>query len=61
MTHDKKQPGLPVVEVDQAFPLMTTDAVSRSATSTGVLGDQGPDRQRRDPGRARLAASRPGH
>ena len=41
MTNDKKQPGLPVVEVDQAFPLMTTDGVSRPATSTGVAGDQG--------------------
>lgn len=42
MTNDKKQPGLPVVEVDQAFPLMTTDGASRAATSTGVTGDQGP-------------------
>ena len=42
MTNDKKQPGLPVVEVDQAFPLMTTDGVSRPATSTGTTGDQGP-------------------
>jgi hypothetical protein len=42
VTNDKKQPGLPVVEVDQAFPLMTTDGVSRSATSTGTMGDQGP-------------------
>ncbi len=42
MTNDKKQPGLPVVEVDQAFPLMTTDGVSRPATSTGITGDQGP-------------------
>ncbi|MGB8380297.1 MAG: hypothetical protein WCG47_03440, partial [Dermatophilaceae bacterium] len=42
MTNDKKQPGLPVVEVDQAFPLMTTDGVSRPATSTGLTGDQGP-------------------
>jgi hypothetical protein len=42
VTNDKKQPGLPVVEVDQAFPLMTTDGVSRSATSTGAGGDQGP-------------------
>src|SRR5262245_26832379 len=42
MTHEKKQPGLPVVEVDQAFPLMTTDGVSGSATSTGVTGNQGP-------------------
>ncbi len=41
MTNDKKQPGLPVVEVNQAFPLMTTDGVSRPATSTGVAGDQG--------------------
>jgi hypothetical protein len=41
VTNDKKQPGLPVVEVDQAFPLMTTDGVSRPATSTGVAGDQG--------------------
>jgi len=42
VTNDKKQPGLPVVEVDQAFPLMTTDGVSRPATSTGIAGDQGP-------------------
>ncbi len=42
MTNDKKQPGLPVVEVDQAFPLMTTDGVSRPATSAGITGDQGP-------------------
>ncbi len=42
VTNDKKQPGLPVVEVDQAFPLMTTDGVSRPATSTGITGDQGP-------------------
>jgi hypothetical protein len=42
VTNDKKQPGLPVVEVDQAFPLMTTDGVSRPATSTGSTGDQGP-------------------
>ncbi|MFC5265428.1 hypothetical protein ACFPJ1_25240 [Kribbella qitaiheensis] len=42
MTKDKKQPGLPVVEVDQAFPLMTTDGVSRASTSTGTTGDQGP-------------------
>lgn len=42
MTNDKKQPGLPVVEIDQAFPLMTTDGVSRPATSTGTTGDQGP-------------------
>ena len=42
MTKDKKQPGLPVVEVNQAFPLMTTDGVSRPATSTGITGDQGP-------------------
>jgi hypothetical protein len=42
VTKDKKQPGLPVVEVDQAFPLMTTDGVSRPATSTGITGDQGP-------------------
>lgn len=42
MTNDKKQPGLPVVEVDQAFPLMTADGVSRPATSTGITGDQGP-------------------
>ena len=42
MTNDKKQPGLPVVEVNQAFPLMTTDGVSRPATSTGITGDQGP-------------------
>ncbi|MFG2106472.1 hypothetical protein [Micromonospora chersina] len=42
MTNDKKQPGLPVVEVDQAFPLMTTDGVSRSGTSAGGTGDQGP-------------------
>lgn len=42
MTNDKKQPGLPVVEVDQAFPLMTTGEVSRPATSTGITGDQGP-------------------
>ena len=42
VTNDKKQPGLPVVEVDQAFPLMTTDGVSRPATSTGTSGDQGP-------------------
>jgi hypothetical protein len=41
VTNDKKHPGLPVVEVDQAFPLMTTDGVSRSSTSTGT-GDQGP-------------------
>jgi hypothetical protein len=41
VTNDKKQPGLPVVEVDQAFPLMTTDGVSRAATSTGTAGDQG--------------------
>jgi hypothetical protein len=42
VTNDKKQPGLPVVEVDQAFPLMTTDGVSRPAASTGITGDQGP-------------------
>ena len=42
VTNDKKQPGLPVVEVDQAFPLMTTDGVSRASTSTGITGDQGP-------------------
>jgi hypothetical protein len=42
VTNEKKQPGLPVVEVDQAFPLMTTDGVSRPATSTGITGDQGP-------------------
>ncbi|TCN41050.1 hypothetical protein EV644_105336 [Kribbella orskensis] len=42
MTKDKKQPALPVVEVDQAFPLMTTDGVSRASTSTGITGDQGP-------------------
>ena len=42
MTNDKKQPGLPVVEVDQAFPLMMTDGASRPATSTGITGDQGP-------------------
>jgi hypothetical protein len=42
VTNDKKQPGLPVVEVDQAFPLMTTDGVSRPATSTGTTGDQRP-------------------
>jgi hypothetical protein len=41
VTNDKKQPGLPVVEVDQAFPLMTTDGVSRPSTS-GTTGDQGP-------------------
>jgi hypothetical protein len=29
VTNDKKQPGLPVVEVDQAFPLMTTDGAYR--------------------------------
>ena len=42
VTHDKKQPGLPVVEVDQAFPLMTTDGVSRATGSSGLTGDQGP-------------------
>lgn len=42
MTNDKKQPGLPVVEVDQAFPLMTTDGVTRASTSAGGAGDQGP-------------------
>jgi hypothetical protein len=41
VTNDKKQPGLPVVEVDQAFPLMTTDGISRPA-SQGSAGDQGP-------------------
>lgn len=41
MTNDK-QPGLPVVEVDQAFPLLTTDAVSRSTAAAGIGGDQGP-------------------
>jgi hypothetical protein len=42
VTNHKKQPGLPVVEVDQAFPLMTTDGVSRPAASAGITGDQGP-------------------
>lgn len=41
MTKDKSQPGLPVVEVDQAFPLMTADSVSRPANASGS-GDQGP-------------------
>ncbi|TCC24588.1 hypothetical protein [Kribbella speibonae] len=41
MTTDNLQPGLPVVEVDQAFPLMTTDSVGRPATSSGT-GDQAP-------------------
>ncbi|MFC6159830.1 hypothetical protein [Kribbella jiaozuonensis] len=41
MTNDKLQPGLPVVEVDQAFPLMTTDSVARPTTTSGT-GDQGP-------------------
>ncbi|WP_371402931.1 hypothetical protein OHA10_34200 [Kribbella sp. NBC_00662] len=41
MTNDKLQPGLPVVEVDQAFPLMTTDSVARPTTGSGT-GDQSP-------------------
>jgi len=41
VTNDKKQPGLSVVEVDQAFPVLTTESVSRS-TATGTSGDQGP-------------------
>ncbi|MGW6199988.1 hypothetical protein ACWF0M_27860 [Kribbella sp. NPDC055110] len=41
MTKDKSQPGLPVVEVDQAFPLMTADSVARPANASGT-GDQGP-------------------
>ncbi|MFD3401173.1 hypothetical protein ACFWUU_10870 [Kribbella sp. NPDC058693] len=41
MTNDKLQPGLPVVEVDQAFPLMTTDSVARPTATSGT-GDQGP-------------------
>ncbi|TCC07982.1 hypothetical protein [Kribbella soli] len=41
MTKDKSQPGLPVVEVDQAFPLMTADSVARPASASGS-GDQGP-------------------
>ncbi|MFI5694501.1 hypothetical protein ACIA58_21800 [Kribbella sp. NPDC051586] len=41
MTEKKLQPGLPVVEVDQAFPLLTTDAVARPS-SAGGTSDQGP-------------------
>jgi biotin carboxyl carrier protein len=42
VTNDKKQPGLPVVEVDQAFPLLTTDGTSRSTGGTAPALDQGP-------------------
>ncbi|GAA1955793.1 hypothetical protein GCM10009798_13790 [Nocardioides panacihumi] len=42
MTNDKKQAGLSVVEVDQAFPLMTTDGVSSPARTAGAGADQGP-------------------
>lgn len=41
MTEKKLQPGLPVVEVDQAFPLLTTDAVARPSSAGGTT-DQGP-------------------
>lgn len=41
MTEKQVQPGLPVVEVDQAFPLLTTDAVARPSGAGGA-GDQAP-------------------
>jgi hypothetical protein len=42
VTNDKKQPGLPVVEVDQAFPLLTTDGTTRLAGGTATANNQGP-------------------
>ncbi|MFF0267515.1 hypothetical protein [Kribbella sp. NPDC004536] len=41
MTEKQVQPGLPVVEVDQAFPLLTTAAVARPAAAGGT-NDQAP-------------------